>query len=93
LTFSVSDTWTDYHYSALFNGPAYKSPGYNNLDARLIWTDAMNRYTVILWGKNILNATQYDYIFPGTTPAPNQAVSVSLNAPVTFGVEVQARFR
>jgi len=91
LTFSVSDTWTDYHFSAIFNSADYYTPGYNNLDLRMLWNDAKDRYTVIFYGKNVLNETQYDYIYPGTS-VPIQ-LTHSLNAPVTYGVELQVRFR
>ena len=90
LTFSATDSWTDYHYSAIFNGPQYRTPGYNNLDLRMLWNDAKNRYTVIVYGRNVLNATQYDYIYPGTS-VPIQ-VTHALNAPVTFGVQLQVRW-
>jgi iron complex outermembrane recepter protein len=90
LTFSATDSWTDYHWSAIFNSSDYYSPGYNNLDLRMLWNDAKNRYTIIVYGRNVLNATQYDYIYPGTS-VPIQ-VSHSLNAPVTYGVQLQVRW-
>jgi iron complex outermembrane receptor protein len=96
LTFSASDTWTDYHYSSIFNGPLYRTPGYNNLDLRVLWTDAKDRFTIIGFAKNALNETQYDYIYPGTSAGqPNDPVQVthSLNPPLTYGFQFQVRFR
>jgi iron complex outermembrane receptor protein len=100
LTFSATDTWTDYHYSAIFNSSDYYSPGYNNLDLRMLWNDAKDRYTIIVYGRNVLNAVQYDYIYPGTSVSALQGVAGlgpqvthSLNAPVTYGVQLQVRFR
>ena len=49
------------------------------------------RYTVILFGRNVLNAVQYDYIYPGTS-VPVQ-LTHALNAPATYGVQVQVRFK
>jgi iron complex outermembrane receptor protein len=91
LTLSVSDIWTDYHYSAIFNSSDYYSPGYNELDARLLWNDAKDRFTIIAFVKNALNATEYDYIYPGTS-VPIQD-SHSLNPPRTYGLQVQVRWR
>ena len=100
LTLSASDIWTDGHFSALFNTPDYFSPGYNELDLRALWTDPKDRYTVILFAKNVLNAVQYDYIYPGTSiytsgPKAGQPTGIShaLNAPLTFGAQVQVRWR
>ena len=86
LTFSATDSWTDYHWSAIFNSPLYYSPGYNNLDLRLIWTDVQNRFTIIAYGRNVLNAVQYDYIYPGHQRRCPCRSAHSLNAPVTYGV-------
>jgi iron complex outermembrane receptor protein len=91
LTFSATDSWTDYHWSAIFNSSLYYSPSYNNLDLRLLWNDAKGRYTIILFGRNVLNAVQYDYIYPGTS-VPLQ-LTHSLNAPATYGVQFQVRFK
>jgi iron complex outermembrane receptor protein len=99
LTFSATDAWTDYHYSAIFNSSLYYTPSYNNLDLRLIWTDVKDRFTIIAYGRNVLNAVQYDYIYPGTsvpvtpTGAPNIQITHALNAPAVFGVQFQVRFR
>jgi iron complex outermembrane receptor protein len=100
LTFSISNIWTDGHFSALFNTPDYFSPGYNELDLRALWNDAKDRYTVILFAKNVLNAVQYDYIYPGTSiyatgPNAGQPTSIThaLNAPVTYGVQLQVRWK
>jgi iron complex outermembrane receptor protein len=100
LTLSVSDTWTDYHYSSLFNGRNYFTPGYNDLDLRLLWNDAKDRYTIIAYAKNALNEIQYDYIFPGTSlyttgALAGQPVGIthSLNPPVTYGVQIQVRWK
>ena len=91
LTFSVSDIWTDYHFSAIFNSALYRTPGYNNLDLRALWNDPKDRYTIIVFAKNALNETQYDYIYPGTS-VPVQ-LTHSLNAPATYGVQIQVRWR
>jgi iron complex outermembrane receptor protein len=99
LTFSVSDTYTDGQYSTLFSTPIYASPGANNLDLRLLWNDAQDRYTVILYGKNVLGSTQFDYNFPGALyssgPQLGQETSIthSLNNPTTYGVQVQVRWK
>ena len=100
LIFSASDIWTDGHFSSLFNTPDYFSPGYNELDLRALWNDSKDRYTIIIYGKNVLNAVQYDYIYPGTSiylsgPKFGQPTGIThaLNAPVTFGAQIQVRFK
>lgn len=100
LTLSASDIWTDGHFSSLFNTPDYLSPGYNELDLRLLWTDSKDRYTVIAYAKNLLNDVQYDYIYPGTSiytsgPLAGQPTGIThaLNPPRTYGVQLQVRFR
>jgi iron complex outermembrane receptor protein len=99
LTLSVTNTYTDGQYSSLFSTPTYASPGYDNLDLRLLWNDAKDRYTVILFAKNVLNSTEVDYSYPGAlysygplagTPS---SFSHSLNAPTTYGVQIQVRFK
>jgi iron complex outermembrane receptor protein len=101
LIASMSDIVTTGHYSSLFNTPNYWTPGYNETDARLLWNGAKGNYTVILFVSNLFGATQYDYIFPGTTlypagtPNAGQPTSVihSLNPPRTVGMQLQVRFR
>ena len=86
LTLSASDTWTDYHYSSVFSNVNYYTPAYNDLGLRALWNDVNNRYTIIVYGKNVLNAVEYDYIYPIPTR------TVSLQAPATYGVQLQVRF-
>jgi iron complex outermembrane receptor protein len=100
LIASVSDIVTTGHFSSLFNTPDYWTPGYNDTDARLLWNGAKGNYTVILFVKNLFDAIQYDYIFPGTTvytTGPNAgqptAIAHSLNPPRTVGMQLQVRFR
>ena len=104
LTLSGSYIWKDATYSSIFNRPYNLAPSYDQVDLRAIWIDAKDRYTVILFGKNLFNTLGYDGVsgnfVTSTVPStlaknnvPGISKSISLTAPQTFGVEFQYRFR
>jgi iron complex outermembrane receptor protein len=107
LTLSGSYIWKDSNYSSIFNRPYNLAPAYDQVDLRAVWTDAKNRYTVILFGKNVFNTLGYDGVsgnlVTSVTPSvllPTKATgevagvsrTISLTAPQIFGVEIQYRF-
>ncbi|MCW8194910.1 TonB-dependent receptor [Proteobacteria bacterium 005FR1] len=91
LTFSLSDTWrSETHYS-IFNRPESMAEDYNQVDFRLLWNDALNRYTVIGSVQNIADEDGFD----GTTSDLVNGVvyqSGSLTPPRTYNPELQYRF-
>jgi iron complex outermembrane receptor protein len=104
LTLSGSYIWKDSTYSSIFNRPYNLAPAYDQVDLRAVWTDAKDRYTVILFGKNVFNTLGYDGVsgnfVTSTVPStlakndvPGVNKTISLTAPQTFGVEFQYRFR
>ncbi len=108
LTPSVSYLWRDSQYGSIFNRSYTKSPSWDEWDARLTYTPTGGKFTLIAYGKNLLNDVGYQggagavrnagFIGPATpgfTEIPVvQGISTSypITPPRTFGVEVQYRF-
>lgn len=104
LILSASWVWRDEQYSDVFEtGPAIV-PSYDTLGARLIWIDAEDRFTVILYGSNLTDEDAPDAagvarhrtgLASATNPGEHgQAYYKTLNLtpPREFGIEVQYRF-
>ena len=98
LTLSGSYIWKDGEYSSIFNRPYNYAPAYSQVNLRATWTDSSDRYTIIVFADNVFNTV-------GTDGASGQIVSapglnptivdkfISLTAPRTYGIELQARFK
>jgi len=56
LTPSLSYYWRDKFTSSLFNNPGDITPAFDQTDARLIWTDADDRFTVIGFVRNAFDS-------------------------------------
>jgi len=98
LSASASLVWKDATYGSPFNRPYNLAPSYTQLNTRLVWKDAKDKYSVILFCDNVLNAVNYDGVFGlnvGETQAGKELIDkiASLTAPRTFGMELQYRFR
>jgi iron complex outermembrane receptor protein len=91
LTLSGTVAWQDATYDSIFNRFYTKAPAYDTVDLRLLWTDVKNRYTVIVYGKNIFNSLGYDNA--GATLETNGVLNrtFGLTPPATYGVELQYR--
>jgi iron complex outermembrane receptor protein len=104
LNVSATDVWKDETYFSMFNRWYNLAPSYNQLDARMTWSSADNHYTVIAFGRNLLDEDGFDGAgatyqnqipFGGvnlrTIP---RAISrnFSLTPPRTYGLELQYRF-
>jgi iron complex outermembrane recepter protein len=80
-----------YYTSKFFFGPSgiqFPQKAYEVLSLRAQWTDPSDTYHVALWGDNVTNSrykTQVQY--------DNNGIGTNWSKPVTFGVEVGARFR
>jgi iron complex outermembrane receptor protein len=108
LTGSVSYSWRDSQYGSIFNRSYTKSPSWDQWDARLTYKPEGGHYTVIVYGKNLLNDIGYEggataarragFIGPATpgfTEIPvtqGIATSYPITPPRTYGVELQYRF-
>jgi iron complex outermembrane receptor protein len=94
LTFSASYIWKDKTYDSIFNRFYNLAPAYDQVDLRAVFNDAKDRYTVILYGKNVFNALGYDNA--GGARLTNEIYATyqgfGLTPPATYGVELQVRF-
>jgi iron complex outermembrane receptor protein len=104
LNISATDVWKDETYFSMFNRWYNLAPSYNQVDARVTWSSADNHYTVIAFGRNLLDedgfdgagATYQNQIPLGginlrTIPRAI-ARNYSLTPPRTYGMELQYRF-
>jgi iron complex outermembrane recepter protein len=104
---SITYIWRDEQYGSMFDREYYKSPAYDQVDARLTFRDKDDRFTVILYGRNLLDDIGYEggafavrkagFIptgaFATTTPIVEGIASIyPLTPPRTFGIELQYRF-
>ncbi|MET0274502.1 MAG: TonB-dependent receptor [Phenylobacterium sp.] len=101
LIASVTYTWTDKTFYQPFKSAANSVPAYDNTDARLLWKDGQDRYTLIGFVKNIFDEKGYTSngsttptaIFDGTSLVQTRtAITRGLIQPRTYGVELQYRF-
>ena len=98
INYSLSYIWKSATYGSIFNEPWNLAPKYSQIDSRLTWTDAADRYTVFAYVKNLQNKTNADAVlgYYISTPAPgysNQGTTWGLTPPRLYGVEVQFRFK
>lgn len=91
---SVSYIWRDGQYGSIFNRDYYRSPAWDQVDARLSWSDADDRFTLVAFVKNLFNELGYaggatatrragfvpGYVLGATGPAA--AASVPIVEPV-----------
>jgi iron complex outermembrane receptor protein len=108
LTATATYVWRASQYGSIFNRDYYKSPSFDQVDARLTWRDADNKYTVIAFAKNLFDTKGYangatatrsagatpTFANPtaGRTGVFGQNTTYELNPPRTYGIEVQYRF-
>jgi len=92
LAASAAVTWKDATYGSPFNRSYNLAPDYTQANARLVWKDAQDRYSAILYCDNIFNAVNYDGVF-GLSAGSTIDRIASLTAPRTFGIELQYRFK
>ncbi|WP_367254231.1 TonB-dependent receptor [uncultured Phenylobacterium sp.] len=81
LTVSASYIWRDTQYGSLFTRGYNKSPAWDQVDARLIWRDADDRYTAILFVRNLFDTLGYE----GGATASRGAFQRSGALPVAAG--------
>jgi iron complex outermembrane recepter protein len=98
LNYSLSYVWKDKTYDSVFNEPYNLAPAYTQIDSRLTWTDAANRYTVFAYVKNLQNHLGYDEAYGSRIAAaapgfPLYDVTYGLTPPRTYGLEIQFRLK
>ena len=107
LTGSVTYVWRGAQYGSIFNRTYYRAPSYSQVDGRLTWTAANDKYTVILFAKNVFNtlgyangatAGRYAGAVDGQTAATrfNEVQGIAstyeLTPPRTYGIELHYKF-
>jgi iron complex outermembrane recepter protein len=108
LNYSVSYVWKDKTHDSIFSEQYYVAPSYSQVDMRLSWNDAADRFTVFGYIKNLQNKLGYDGVGANAviTPAPGSEAcgfnsgqpyycnqTLGLTPPRTYGVEVQVRLK
>ncbi len=103
LTLSGTFIWRDGTYDSVFNRWYTFQPASTQVNVRLTWTDVKDRYNVILFCNNLFDSTAYDGAagsllqnIPATATTPGVEhilFAPFLNAPRTFGVQFQYRWR
>ncbi|MBA3811535.1 MAG: TonB-dependent receptor [Caulobacteraceae bacterium] len=99
LTFSATYIWKDATYDSIFNRSYNLAPAYDQVDLRASFTDIKNRFTLIVFAKNVFNKIGYDNAsgFATAQFSPLQPVTIAqiygLTPPRTYGAELQFRFR
>jgi iron complex outermembrane receptor protein len=102
LSPSISYFWRDSQYGSIFQRSYNKAPSWDQVDLRLTFKDAQNRFTIIGYAKNIFDDLGY-YEGSGSTRVVGRlqsgfpvvqgvATTYGLTPPRTYGVELQYRF-
>lgn len=91
LIASGSYLWRDKVYSLIFDRPYYEAPARDQVDLRLTWRDADDRYSLIAFGKNVFDAEDFESQ-SATLASSGINRSYVLTPPATWGVELQYRF-
>lgn len=60
FTPSVSYSWRDEQYGSIFERDYYKSPSWDQWDARVTWVVPGEKLKVIVWGKNLADTIGYE---------------------------------
>jgi len=104
LVLSGNYTWRDKAYTDLFATKVSRNPSYDQVDLRMLWTDADNKMTVIGYVRNLFDDLGYEgygasRVSTGQATAAAPGVqgqtyfnSYGLTPPRVFGVELQYRF-
>ncbi|MEX1033002.1 MAG: TonB-dependent receptor [Cellvibrionaceae bacterium] len=104
LILSGSYIWRDEQYSDLFENKLAEVPSYDTIGLRAIWTDAADRYSVIVYGSNLTDedaadgagvARQRTGMATAVSPSAQGAAyyrTYNLTPPRTYGLELQYRF-
>ena len=93
MTASASYIWRSATYYSIFNEDYNRAGAFGQMDARLLWNDDDDRYTMILFVRNLLDDDGHlGAQRPGDPYVPT-AQQYTIIQPRTFGIEIQRRFR
>jgi len=97
LTLSGTFVWRDGTYDSVFNRWYNFQPASTQVNIRATWTGDDNRYNIILFCDNLFDSVAYDGAAGGllaSTPGVEDIQSAPfLNAPRTFGIQFQYRWK
>jgi iron complex outermembrane receptor protein len=83
---SVTYTWRDAQYGSIFNRDYYKSPSWDQVDARITWKDKDDKLTVIAFVKNLFDDLGYEG-GAGATRRAGSTDGQTLGAPTINSVQ------
>ena len=101
LTGSLTYVWRGAQYGSIFNRTYYRAPSYSQVDGRFTWTAANDKYTVILFAKNMFNTLGYANGAGATRRAGSTGgvntvfgtnTTYELTPPRTYGIELHYKF-
>ncbi len=98
LTLSGSVIWKDTTYDDVFNRSYSLQKPYALVNLRATWTDAKDRYNIIVFCNNVGNTNGYDeaaglLLSTSASGSEDIVTGYGLTAPRTYGVEFEYRFR
>ncbi len=91
VSLSASYVWRSEQYSSIFSRQEFEVPSYDQVDARIIFTEAANRYSVIAFARNLLDEEGFDGVSANASSS-GITQSYSLTPPRQLGLELQYRF-
>jgi iron complex outermembrane receptor protein len=93
LSFSASVIWRDVQYGNIFKAPQWEAPSWDQVDLRMEYKPKGGHWTLIAYGKNILDSTGYEN-GAGAVLQTNGTFlkDYALTPPAIGGVEVQYKF-
>ncbi len=93
LVLSASYVWKGETYYSVFNRAYTRAPAYDDVDLRAVWTDAHDRYRVIVYVKNLFDRLGYEGADGARRLLPSTiATTYNLTPPRTVGAQLQLRF-
>ena len=89
---SASYLWRDEQYSSIFNRSYNLAPSRDQVDLRLTFKDAKNRFTIIGYAQNIFDNTSFETLSGVRYSTGAVYANYVLTDPRTYGVQLQVRF-
>ncbi len=92
LIASASYLWRDEQYSSFFNRSYNLIPSRDQVDLRVTFRDAKNRFELVGYARNIGDKTDFEGLSGSRSTTGQIYTSYTLTEPRTFGAELRARF-
>jgi iron complex outermembrane receptor protein len=96
---SLSYFWQDISYTSIFNSSYTRVPSWDQWDGRISWTSADQHFTIIGFGRNLLNERGYDSrgagLVEGTNKIvpPTQCYTSAATTPPLGGVQAESCYQ